>query len=180
MAPDELTQNHVISNSDHNWLDWVCLYTYLFKSSHFIDCSGMCPFQFSSVQSLTYLTVCNPMDCSTPGFPVHFQVPELAQTCVGDAIQPSHPLSSPSPPAFNLSQHQGLFKWVSSSHQVAKVLEFQSICLFSDLYLKNEKKSWWGQSSQELKQRQYISKCNTYASSCCLVNKSDLFRPHGL
>ena len=53
MAPDELTQNHVISNSDHNWLDWVCLYTYLFKSSHFIDCSGMCPFQFSSVQSLT-------------------------------------------------------------------------------------------------------------------------------
>ena len=68
------------------------------------------------------------MDCSTPGFPVHHQLPELTQThahCVVDAIQPSHPLSSPSPPAFNLSQHQGLFQWVNSLHQVAKVLEFQ-------------------------------------------------------
>ena len=68
------------------------------------------------------------MDCNTPGFPVHHQLPELAQThvhWVSDAIQPSHPLSSPSPPALNLSQHQGLFQWVSSSHQVAKVLEFQ-------------------------------------------------------
>ena len=71
-------------------------------------------------------TLCNPMDCSTPGFPVHHQLLELAQTHrVGDAIQPSHPLSSPSPPTFNLSQQQGLFQWVSSSHQVAKVLEFQ-------------------------------------------------------
>ena len=64
------------------------------------------------------------MDCSAPGFPVHHQPLELAQTYiqqVSDAIQPSHPLSSPSPPAFNLSQHQGLCKWVSSSHQVAKV-----------------------------------------------------------
>ena len=62
------------------------------------------------------------MDSSMPGFPVHHQLPELAQTHVhqiGDAMQPSHPLSSPSPPAFNLSQHQGLFR-VSSSHQVAK------------------------------------------------------------
>ena len=68
------------------------------------------------------------MDCSTPGFRVHHQLPELSQTHVhrvGDAIQPSHPLSSPSPPAFNLSQHQGLFQSVSSSHQVAKVLAFQ-------------------------------------------------------
>ena len=68
------------------------------------------------------------MDCSTPGFPVHHQLPELAQTHVyqvGDAIYPSHPLSSPSPPAFNLSQHQGLFQGVSSLHQVARVLEFQ-------------------------------------------------------
>ena len=73
-------------------------------------------------------TLCDPMDCSTPGFPVHHQLPELTQTpvhWVSDAIQPSHPLSSPSPLAFNHSQHQGLFKWVSSSHQVAKVLEFQ-------------------------------------------------------
>ena len=72
--------------------------------------------------------LCDPMDCKTPGFPVHHQLLELAQTHVyrvGDAIQPSHPLSSPSLPAFNLSQHQGLFRWVSSLHQVAKLLEFQ-------------------------------------------------------
>ena len=65
---------------------------------------------------------------STSGLPVHLQLPEFTQThvhWVGDAIQPSHPLSSPSPLALNLSQHQGLFQWVSSSHQVAKVLEFQ-------------------------------------------------------
>ena len=69
-----------------------------------------------------------PVDWSTPGLPVHHQLLELAQThvhLVGDAIQPSYPLSSPSPPAFNPSQHQGLFQWVSSSHQVAKVLELQ-------------------------------------------------------
>jgi len=82
--------------------------------------------QFSSVTQLC-LTLCDPMDCSLPGFPVHHQLLELAQTHVhwiGDIIQPSHPLSTPSP-AFNLSQHQGLFQWVSSSHQVAKVLKFQ-------------------------------------------------------
>ena len=83
--------------------------------------------QFGSVtQSCPVL--CDPMDCSTPGLPVHHQLPELAQTHVhqvGGAIQPSHPLSSPSPPAFNLSQHQGLFQSVGSSHQVAEVLEFQ-------------------------------------------------------
>ena len=69
------------------------------------------------------LTLCNPMDCSTPGLPVHHQLPEFIHIhvhWVGDAIQPSHPLSSPSPPAFNLSQHQGLFKYISFSHEVAK------------------------------------------------------------
>ena len=74
------------------------------------------------------LTLCDPVDCSRPGFPVLHCLLEFAQThvhWVGDANQPSHPLSSPSPPVLNLSQHQGLFKWVSSSHQVAKVLEFQ-------------------------------------------------------
>jgi len=73
-------------------------------------------------------TLCDPMDCSTSGFPVHHQLPELAQTHVhrvGDAIQLSHSLSFPSPPPFNLSQHEGLFKWVSSLHQVAEVLEYQ-------------------------------------------------------
>ena len=79
-------------------------------------------FQFISVTK-SCPTLGDPMDCSTPGFPAYHQLPELAQTHVhrvGDAIQPSHPLSSPSPPAFNLSQHQGLFQWVSSSHQMAK------------------------------------------------------------
>ena len=83
--------------------------------------------RFSSVAQ-SYLTLCNPMDYSKPGLPVHHQLLEFTQThvpWVGDAIPSSHPLSSPSPPAFNLSQHQGLFKWVSSSHQVAKVLELQ-------------------------------------------------------
>ena len=67
-------------------------------------------------------TLCDPMDCSMPGFPLHHQLLELAQTqvhWVTEAIQPSHPLSSPSPPTFNLSQYQGLFQWVGSSHQVA-------------------------------------------------------------
>ena len=83
--------------------------------------------QFSSV-ALSCLTLCDPMDCSTPCFPVHCQLPEFTQThvhWVSDAIPPTHPLSSPSRPTFNLSQNQGLFKWVSSLHQVAKVLEFQ-------------------------------------------------------
>ena len=86
------------------------------SSVQFISVAQSCP------------TLCDPMKCSTPGLPVHHQLLESIQThvhCVGDAIQPSHPLSSFSPPALNLSQHQGLFQWVSSPHQVAKVLEFQ-------------------------------------------------------
>ena len=85
------------------------------------------PLQFSSVIQLCP-TLCDPMNCSTPGLPVHHQLPEFTQThvhWVGDAIQPSHPLSSPSPSALNLSQHQSLFQWVSPLHQVAKILEFQ-------------------------------------------------------
>ena len=83
--------------------------------------------QFSSVPQ-SCPTFCDPMNHSTPGLPVHHQLPEFTQThvhWVGDAIQPSHPLSSSSPPAPNPSQHQGLFQWVNSSQEVAKVLEFQ-------------------------------------------------------
>ena len=83
---------------------------------HFSSVAQSCP------------TLCDPLNCSTLGLPVHHQLPELTQTHVhqvGDAIQPSHSLSSPSPPALNLSQHQCLFQLVSSLHQVAKVLEFQ-------------------------------------------------------
>ena len=85
------------------------------------------------------------MDCSTPGFPVHHQLPELTYTHVrpvGDAIQPSHPLLPASPPAFNLSKHQGLFKWDSSSHQVANVSDFTSFSINHS----NEHSDWfpWG------------------------------------
>ena len=91
------------------------------KRTHELSC------KFSSVTQ-SCPTLCDPMNCSMPGLPDHHQLLEFTQTYVhwvSDAIQPSHPLSSPSPPAFNLSQHQGLFHWVSSAHQVAKVLEFQ-------------------------------------------------------
>ena len=105
------------------WLYYLLIFTIL-PSSLKLSKLDLC----ISLVSQSCLTLCDPVDCSTPGFPVHHQLSELAQTHVhrvGDAIQPSHPLSSPSPPAFNLSQHPGLFKWVSSSHEVAKVLEFQ-------------------------------------------------------
>ena len=88
--------------------------------------------QFSSVQfssvAQSYPTLCDPMNCSRPGLPLHHQLPGFTQTHVhrvSDAIQPSHPLSSPSPPAPNPSQHQNLFQWVNTLHEVAKVLEFQ-------------------------------------------------------
>ena len=92
---------------------------YIFKASFCCCCCSV-------IQSCPIL--CNPMDWSKPGFPVLHHLPELGQThvhWVGDVIQPSHPLSSPSPPDLNLSQHQGLFQWVGSSHQMARVLELQ-------------------------------------------------------
>ena len=103
--------------------------------NNFYNDSGMCVLselevtriQLSSVAQ-SFLTLCDSMECSTPGFLVLHQLLEFAQThvhWVSDAIQPSHPLSSPSPPDFNLSQNQSLFKRVSSSHQMAKALEFQ-------------------------------------------------------
>ena len=92
------------------------LYTQMTKHSvHFSSVSQSCP------------TPCNPVDCHMPGFPVHHHLPELAQIhvhWVSDATQPYHPLLFPSPPAFHLSQHQGLFQWVSL-HQVAKLLKLQ-------------------------------------------------------
>ena len=94
---------------------------------HTKRCPTLVIIQFSSAAQ-SCPTLCDPMNRSTPGLPVHHHLPEFTQTCVhwvSDAIQPSHPLSSPSPPALNLSQDQGLFQWVNSSHQVAKVLEFQ-------------------------------------------------------
>ena len=97
------------------------------KQSNIQEGCTQSQFSFSSVAQ-SCPSLCNPMNRSLPGLPVHHQLPELTQThvhWVGDAIQPSHPLSSPSPPALSLSQNQGLFQWVSSLHHVAKVLEFQ-------------------------------------------------------
>ena len=105
----------------------VCvMYIFVFIYTHVFACMCTRHIQFSSVAQLCP-TIWDPVEYSMPGFPVFHQLPELAQThvhLVGDAIQPSHPLSSPSP-AFNLSQHQGLFQWVSSSHHVAKVLALE-------------------------------------------------------
>ena len=112
-----------------HWLSYA-FYHFLGKSYIFSHVSipvGWRNIQFSSVTE-SCSTLCDPMNHSTPGLPVHHQLPEFTQTHVhrvGDAIQPSHPLSSPSPPAPNPSQHQGLFQWVDSSHQMTKVLEFK-------------------------------------------------------
>ena len=112
-----------------SWMSWIWISapkrnSYLTLST---SISRFNQFQFSSIAQ-SCLTLCNPINHGMPGLPVHYQLPEFTQTHVhrvGDAIQPSHPLSSPFPPAPNPSQHQGLFQWVTSSHQVAKVLELQ-------------------------------------------------------
>ena len=103
--------NHVVFLLDNSTTSWGS-----FDSVQFSSVSQLCP------------TLCDPVNCSKPGLPVHHKHLEFTETHahqVGDAIQPSHPLSSPSPPAPNPSQHQGLFQRVNSSHEVAKVLEFQ-------------------------------------------------------
>ena len=104
---------HLATNSS---VLWMLLSSAPLQSPHFSSVAQSCP------------TLCDPMNRSTPGLPVHHQLPEFTQTHVhrvSDAIQSSHPRLSPSPPAPNPSQHQGLFQWVNSSHEVAKVLEFQ-------------------------------------------------------
>ena len=109
------------------YLCLFCCLIYRVIFTIFLNSIYMYSVQFSSVAQ-SCLTLCDPMNCTTPGLPVHHQLPEFTQTHIhrlGDAIQPSHPLSSPSPPAPNPSQHQSLFQWVNSSHEVAKGLEFQ-------------------------------------------------------
>ena len=119
------------------WGTWLCRWripeqneVYVLKEGDQTQCSNSVsaiPYQFSSVAQ-SCLTLCDPMNFSTPGLPAYHKLPEFTQTHahrVGDAIQPSPPLSSPSPPAPNPSQHQGLFHGVNSLHEVAKVLEFQ-------------------------------------------------------
>ena len=111
--------------------DWTTLRSFMLVEHEIRQCmwksTVSLSVQFSSVAQ-SCPTLCDPMICSTPDLPVHHQLPEFTQTHmhqVGDAIQPSHSLLSPSPPPPNPSQHQGLFQWVDSLHEVAKVLEFQ-------------------------------------------------------
>ena len=116
------------SSSSSSKILWMWLFSFqnILKMTLYIHI-----IQFSSVQSLSHVWLCDPMNHSTPGLPVHHQLLEFTQTHVHrvgdglDEIQPSHPLSSPSPPAPNPSQHQSLLQWVKSLHEVAKVLEFQ-------------------------------------------------------
>ena len=110
-----------------------------------------------------------PQNCSTPGLPVHHQFPESTQAHVqweSDAIQPSHPLQSPSPPALNLSQHQGLFKWVSSSHQVAKVLEFQ---------LQHQSFQWTPRTDLLAVQGTLKSRLQHHSSKASILQRSAFF-----
>ena len=132
--------------------------------------------QFNSLQSLQFNsvaqscpTLCDPMDCSMPGLPVHQQLPEFTQTHVhwlGDAIQPSHPLSSPSH-SLNLSQHHGFFKWVSSLHQVAKVLEFHLQMNIQDWFPLGWTVwvSFWPRDSQESSPTPQFKSINSFVLS---------------
>ena len=110
-----------IVRTGHGTMDWFQI------GKGICQVLSLCLFNFYQFSSVTQpCPTLWPKDCRMPGFPVHQQFPELAQTHVpqvGDAIQTSYPLSSPSSPAFNLSQHQGLFQWVSSLHQVVKILD---------------------------------------------------------
>ena len=132
----------------YDWLSWPLYLSQILHTIYcFIEhitctssgCHNIPQAHFNSVQSLSRVRLlASPWtDCCMPGFPFHHQLPELTQTHVhrvSDAILPSHPLSSPSPPAFSLAQNQGLFQWVCSSHQVAKGLELQ---------LQHQEYSWW-------------------------------------
>ena len=131
LLPSIFPSIRVFSNESALRIRWPKYWSFSFNISPSDEHPGLISFtqqvQFSSVTQ-SCPTLCDPMGCTTPGFPVHHQLLELAQThvhWVGNGIQSSHPLSPPSPPIFSLSQHQGLFQWDSSSHQVAKVLEFQ-------------------------------------------------------
>ena len=115
-SPHQLLMWTALIGFDRPPVIYACLNNPNIRSDQIRSVAQLCP------------TLCNPMNRSTPGLSVHHQLPEFTETHVhrvSDAIQPSHPLSSPSPPAPNPSQHQSLCQWVNSSHEVAKVLKFQ-------------------------------------------------------
>ena len=142
LYPNEIIITVHIYMCIHIHTQYICLHTYIwfwillfhlmiwlaeFSIWSYLDLPHSVSVQFSSVTQ-SCPTLCDPVNCSTPGLPVHHQLPEFTQTHVyrvGDAIQPSHPLLFPSPPAPNPSQHQSLFQWVNSLHELVKVLEFQ-------------------------------------------------------
>ena len=116
---------------------WISIHPSTICLSNIYHLSLILSVCFYSSVSKSCPALCDPMNRSTPGLPVHHQLPEFTQTHVhwlNDAIQPSHPLSSPSPPAFNLSQHQGLFKWISSLHRWPKYWSFTFIISLSNAY----------------------------------------------
>ena len=119
------------TSKPRNWIGCIAggfLTSWTTRKAYYMSYLGeIISIQFSS-DAQSCLTLCDPVNCSTQGLPVHHQLPEFTQTLVhqvNDAIQPSHPLSSPSPPAPNPSHRQSLFQWVNSLHEVAKVLKFQ-------------------------------------------------------
>ena len=143
------------------------------------------PVTFSSV-SQSCLTLSNPIDCSMPGFPVHHQLLKLAQThvyWVSDAIQPSHPLLSPSH-SFDLSQHQGLFHWVSSSHQVAELLGFELqdstwislsfYCSFQHLQIPWRVLCRWGSAGPYSYYDTLIARCLVHLTSISVPDMSSI------
>ena len=121
------THNRLSHKGSLIWFDWLSYQAIKIVSTERGLRKKVQEVQFSSVAQ-SCLTLCDTMNWSTPGLPVHYQLLEFTQTHVhqvGDAIQPSHPLSSHFPPTPNPSQHHSLFQWVNTSHEVAKVLEFQ-------------------------------------------------------
>ena len=122
---------HLGRNSPFSWdlLTWLTDKQWLSKRGHLACCWCWCWCWCCCLLAQSCLTLLSPMDCSMPDFPVLHQLRVCSSSCplswIGDIVQPSHPLSPSSPPVFHLSQHQGLFHWVGSSHQMAKVLELQ-------------------------------------------------------
>ena len=148
----------------------------LWWPSHWLKC--LAP-QFSSVAQ-SCPTLFDPMNRSTPGLPVHHHLPELTQTQVhrdGDAIQPSHPLLSPTPPAPNRSQHQSLFQWVNSSHEVAKVLVSASASFLSKNTQDWSPLEWTGWISLQSKGLSRVFFLQHHSSKASILRRSAFFSP---
>ena len=125
-----IATKYILGVGNGNPLQYSCLANPMDRRTWWAAVHGVTRVGSDQIRSVAQScpTLCHPMNRSMPGLPAHHQLPEFTQTHVhrvSDAIQPSHPLSSPSPPAPNPSQHQSLFQWVNTSHEVAKVLEFQ-------------------------------------------------------